>query len=204
MEPRPTVACLDDDAIAALAGGEPAAPAELEHLAGCAQCAARLAAVSRLLGSDEVAAELRRLEAPAGAAAWRRRLVRVAGGLAAAAILVVAFRALRGPPLPGDQLREEPMTVMAPPVPVQPSGTVERVDSLSWHGVSRATQYRVTLFTQDGSTVWETSSADTTVALGTAVRLAPGAVYYWKVEARTDWNRWTTSEMVEIRIRGDR
>lgn len=200
MDPRPTVACLDDDALAALAAGEPASLAELEHLADCAHCAARVTAVSRLLQSDEVSAELRGLETPAGAAPWRRRLVRVAGGIAAAAVIVLAVRAVRGPARPGVQLREQPVTLVSPPVPLQPSGTVARVDSLSWRTVPRATQYRVTLFAQDGSTVWETSSADTVVFLAPGITLTPGAVYYWKVEARTDWNRWTASELIEVRI----
>jgi hypothetical protein len=202
MDPRPTVACLDDDALAALAGGEPASPAELEHLAHCSQCAARVAALSRLLQSHEVSAELRALEAPSGAAAWRSRLIRVAGGLAAAAVLVLAIRAGLGPGRHAAQLREQPVTLVSPPIPLQPSGAVTRVDSLSWRSVSRATQYRVTLFAQDGSTVWDTSSADTVVVLAPGIALAPGAVYYWKVEARTDWNRWTASELIEIRIAG--
>jgi hypothetical protein len=202
FEANGSAACLDDDAIAALAEGfsEGGAPqGDLEHLAGCASCRARVAAVSRLLRNEEVAGELRRLEVGDGAGGSRRWL-RTAAGLAAAAALVLVVRSISLSHRPGFQLREEPVTLIAAPVPIEPIGTVARVDSLSWHTVARATQYRVTLFRQDGSTAWDTSTADTVVALPPEARPAPGAVYYWKVEARTDWNRWTASELIEIRI----
>ena len=197
-----SAACLDDDAIATLAEGFPdgrAPQLDLVHLAGCAHCRARVAGVSQLLRNAQVAAEVRHLEAAADGSGTRKRWLPLAGGLAATALLVLAVRSSLSR-RHDVQLREEPVTLIAAPVPLQPIGIVARVDLLSWHAVPRATQYRVTLFAQDGSTVWETSTADTVVTLAPGTRLAPGAVYYWKVEARTDWNRWTASELVDVRI----
>ena len=126
----------------------------------------------------------------------------MAGGVAAAAVLVLLVRTVAVSRVPEPVHREEPVTLISAPVLVRPVGAVARVDSLLWRTVARATQYRLTLFTQEGMTLWETGTVDTTVALPEAVKLLPGAVYYWKVEARTDWNRWTASDMIEIRIRG--
>ena len=101
-------------------------------------------------------------------------------------------------------MSEEPVTLISAPILLKPTGTVARVDALSGRSVPRATQYRLTLFTQEGTTAWDTETSDTTVALPANVHLVSGATYYWKVEARTDWNRWTSSDMVEIRIGGGR
>jgi hypothetical protein len=132
--------------------------------------------------------------------------VRVGGGIAAAAVVVLAAGYLSRTPRTELQLREAPLTLIAAPLPVQPSGDVTRVVSLSWRSVPQATQYRVTLFRQDGSTAWggETGASDTMVILPRGIGLTQGATYYWKVEARTDWNRWTSSELVEVRIEGRR
>jgi hypothetical protein len=198
--PEDSGACLDDEAIAAVVEGRSDGRA-LAHLAECGACRERVAEISRLLRHDPVAAEVRGIAAAVDETG-RGRWLRLGLGVAAA-VAVMAVYGIGRTPRP-DRLREEPVTLISAPVPVQPAGAVGRVDSLSWHAVARATQYRVTLFGQDGSTVWETGTTDTVVTLPAGIRLAPGGVYYWKVQARTDWNRWTASEMVEIRVGGSR
>ncbi len=197
-------ACLDDLTVAALAEGTLDATVQqpaLDHLLICTECRQRVAEVSRLLRDETVAADLQTVEI-ALAGSSRGKWLRVASGLAAAAVLVLFVRTVGGPRVSEPVHREEPITLISAPILLQPTGTVARVDSLSWHSVPRATQYRLTLFTQEGMTLWETGTVDTVVALPETVKLVSGAAYYWKVEARTDWNRWTASDMVEIRIGG--
>jgi hypothetical protein len=206
-EAEPALACLDDLTIAALADGtlaDAARAAALQHLATCAACRERVARVSDLLHDPAVEQEIRALETQSAPASPRSRWIRIAAGVAAAALVVLAVRSTRTLLQQDLRLRETPVTLISSPTLLQPTGTVARVDTLRWGAVPRATQYRVTLFSQEGATVWETSTSDTVVAIGAGVRLIAGAVYYWKVEARTDWNRWTASELIEIRIGGDR
>src|SRR5262249_21305624 len=122
---------------------------------------------------------------------------------AAAGVALLLIRTVdrsRGP----DRQREEPVTLISAPVPLGPAGIVDHVESLSWRSVPRAYQYRVTLFSEDGETVWETRTGDTVVTFPDTHQLKPEAAYYWKVEARSGWNRWSTSDLVEIRIRSRR
>lgn len=196
-------ACLDDLTVAALAEGALDATARepaLEHLLTCAQCRRRVAEVSSLLRDQAVAAESQAVETWPIGSARGRRWFRVAGGLAAAAVLVTLVRSIAGPRVREPVHREEPVTLISAPILLQPTGDVARVDSLSWRSVPRATQYRLKLFTREGETVWDSVTDDTVATLPTTVHLVTGATYYWKVEARTDWNRWTASDMVEIRI----
>lgn len=195
-------ACLPDDAIGALAEGGQGSAIEVAHLATCGSCAERLASVSRILAHEDVADVARSVRAPGGAA-WRRGWLAGASAVAAAALMIVVVRTARHPE-PEAALREEPMALIATPRPVQPVGAVERVETLSWRSVPGATRYRITLFTQDGVTAWTEGTADTALTLPLGVRLAPNAVYYWKVEARTDWDRWSSSELIEVRIGGPR
>lgn len=200
----PESTCLDELTITTLAErglDSPLGRAATDHLLACANCRKRVADLSRLLRDDRVAAEIRSLEALPVLPDRKRWWLRAAGGLAAAAVLVLLVRTTGPREVRDPVYREEPVTLMTAPVPLEPAGTVTEVDSLSWRGVSRASQYRVVLFSQEGATVWESVTSDTVIAVPASVRLHDGATYYWKVEARTDWNRWTASEMTEIRIR---
>jgi hypothetical protein len=197
--------CLDDLTIAALAEGaldSTARQPAIDHLLTCGHCRQRVAEVARMLRDATVAAEVRAVEVAPERSRPSRRWLGVAGGVAAAAVLVLLVRTVAVPRVPEPVHREEPVTLISAPVLLQPTGAVAGVDSLSWRSVPRATQYHLTLFAQEGTTVWDTETSDTAVALPATVHLVAGATYYWKVEARTDWNRWTASDMIEIRIRG--
>ncbi len=195
---EPTAECLDDDTIAALAEGRlegESHAAAVAHLAGCAWCRAAVASVTRALADSGVAREVRRAEG-----AGLRRLYRVALPLAAAAVLVLLIarpRALDQEP----SIHRAPTITAAPaPTPASPIGVVSDARVLRWAAVPSADRYRVTLFNAAAEVLYETEVAGTSVALPDSVMLAPGARYLWKVEARTGFDRWTSSELVEFSI----
>jgi len=72
-----------------------------------------------------------------------------------------------------------------------------------WSSVPRATSYRVRVFDPEGVVVWETQTSDTTVAPASAITLERGARYLWKVEARTDFDRWVGSALTEFKLSAD-
>lgn len=194
--PDPEKACLDDLTVAQLTEGtlDPdLRESAVAHLLGCGDCRQRVAEVASLLADDRVQSEVRALDAlsvqPKRWNGWRL----VAGGLAAAAVLAVLVRSAGTPLPPNVRHREQPVTVTAVPVLALPVGLVDRVDSLVWTGIPRAFQYRVALFREDGVGVWDSVTSDTMMAFPVGIRQEARAVFFWKVEARTDWNRWARS-----------
>jgi hypothetical protein len=189
-----TAECLDDDIIAGLADGtlDPALRATvLPHLAGCVRCRTALASVTRALSEPTVTRAIVATER------GPRRLYRIAVPLAAAAVLLLLLRSPspqdgghRGGGLPGA------------PVPVSPVGTVADVSVLVWRSVTGADAYRVTLFDAEGRVAYETRATDTAMSLPDSVVLVSGRPYLWKVEARTGFDRWITSELVEFSVAG--
>jgi hypothetical protein len=71
---------------------------------------------------------------------------------------------------------------------------------LRWTAVPGADRYRVTLFDADGRVLFETQVPDTIAALADSVSLQAGRPYFWKVEARTGFDRWTGSSLAEFRV----
>ena len=194
-----TPACLQDEMIAAAADGSLAPDgraAVLRHLATCARCREAVASVARALADPAVARELS--GAPGG-----RRWFRIAVPLAAAAVLLLVLSSPwaerspghRGPPAP------PPATT---PIPRSPVGTVAAVKDLRWSPVAGADRYRVTVFDVTGGVVYASQSSDTVAALPDSILLVPGASYLWKVDARTGFDRWATSELAEFRVAGPR
>lgn len=204
VEESPTPECLDDDTMAALAEGslDPTArAASLPHLASCARCRRAVASVARALADASLARELVRAER-----ASPRRLYRiVVPAAAAAAALVLLLAWPRGPndgEFPGAQHRAPGPTVATQPVPIAPVGTVAEAGMLRWSAVPSADRYRVTLFDDSGQVLYETQLSDTTAVLPDSILLVPGGTYLWKVEARVDWDRWSSSEVVPFSIAG--
>src|SRR2546427_305700 len=144
-----------------------------EHLAACAECRAEVVAVARLTRS----------------LIGRRRWA-VMAPLAAAAVLVLWLAPWQHQ---RPVLREPAVTTTVAPTPIAPRGSVTALPALTWSSVPRADRYQVTLFDRDGLVLWETHTADTTVAVPDTVRLVSGAPHYWKVAARTDLGRWGAS-----------
>jgi hypothetical protein len=190
-----TPACLDDETIAALADGtlNPQLRASVvSHVAACARCRGALASVARALADPAVAREL-------SAAGGGRRSYRIIVPLAAAAVLLLLLRSPspqdgghRGGGIPGANA----------PVPVSPVGTVADASVLVWRSVTGADAYRVTLFDAQGRVAYETRATDTATSLPDSVVLVAGRPYLWKVEARTGFDRWITSELVEFSVAG--
>jgi hypothetical protein len=205
QEPTPG-RCLDDAEIAALVDG--VGPARqgsaIAHLASCGRCRKELAAVTRLLRDPSVAREIETIQPSAP-----RRLGARSARLATAAGLVAAVLGgvILGPELlrnadAGDAaiLRERAITTTAAPRIVEPLGVATLADSLRWTSVPRADLYRITVWDREGSVVWEDETRDTVLALPEAIDASRGASLLWDVKARTGWDRWVASELVELTV----
>ena len=195
----PTPDCLDDDTLAALAAGilaTTARAAALPHVAGCPRCRGIVASVARALADPAVRREVASVEG-----AGRRRFYRIAVPLAAAAVLLLVLALPRRTDDGGPSHRGPPPTATAP-VPIAPIGVVASASSLQWTAVAGADRYRVTLSDASGRVVYERQVGDTVVALPDSIRLVAGRSYVWLVEARTGFDRWSTSQLVEFSIAG--
>jgi len=191
--------CLQDDMIAAVADGSLAPElrtAVLPHVGSCARCRGAVASVARALADPAVAREL---------SASRRggRVYRIAVPLAAAAVLLLLLRSPAGDRLPVHRGPPPPPPATTP-VPRSPVGTVSAVDALRWSPVAGADRYRVTVFDATGGVVYAAEVSDTVVAFPDSVALVPGHSYLWKVDARTGFDRWATSQLAEFSIAGAR
>jgi len=187
--------CLDDDTVAALAAGTIDAAARLHalsHLATCPRCRHAVASVARALADPAVAREV------AVAERGGRRLRYGVALSAAAGVLLL----LVGPRLLdlGRPVHRAPPPTGAVPVPASPVGVVADADTLRWVAVPGADRYRVTVFDAPGAVLYETQLADTVAVLPDSLVLVPGRPYLWKVAARTGWDRWSPSELVEFSL----
>jgi anti-sigma factor RsiW len=211
--------CFDELTIASIVDGELRAADHrhvIAHLAACPRCRTQVASVARLL-RDPFVAEAQQ-EVQRSAPPYRGVRVgsggrRIAGmsaltGLAAAAIVLVAVRSdspsgsssVAGRTSGTPVYREQAVTTTAAPRVIAPIGVVPAVDSLRWTSVPHADRYRVTVFDRHGNTAHEAQTADTALALPARVAFARGELYLWKVEARTGWDRWVESELVEFTV----
>jgi hypothetical protein len=213
--PRPLTRCLSDDEISVLAengrtedGHHPDAAA-LDHLAACARCCQRLAAVTRLLKDERVAAELLRLEAAAGTSAHGRfgLATTVAAATLAAAVLAMVFVLPRIASTPAYRTaapvtdhRESAITTTVAPRIVGPFGIAAASDSLRWTSVPHADRYAVRMFDREGTLVWNPETSDTVLAIPPHNIHNGVTTYLWKVEARTSWDRWVASEWADLTI----
>lgn len=193
-----TVDHLDHDTIAALVEGslDPAQRAQvLPHLAACATCRATVASVGCALADRKVSAAVSAVEGRG----WRR-WARVAVPVAAAAAVLV-FVALPSPAGDVEPVhRAAPITAAPAPAAVAPVGAVAPTRRLEWEPVSGADRYRVTLFGSEGEVLYEAELAGTVAQLPDTVELVPGERYWWRVEARTGFDRWAASDLIEFTI----
>lgn len=197
--PITTPHCLDAETVGALADGTLQVDARartLRHLLTCAFCRRAVASVAEALADGPVTHEIEVVEGRAGRW-WRGRTLRIAVPLAAAATVLVLLWS------PTNDVSSPHRAGVQPtvgPKPISPSGTVAGVQRLEWTSVQGADRYRVTLFAAQGGVLHETQAADTSVMLPDSVRLIPGTTYLWKVDARTGWDRWASSELVAFTI----
>jgi len=195
---EPTLKCLDDDTLAALAEGSldaAARAATLGHVASCPRCRSIVASVARALADPGVAREV-----ASPGRAGRRRFYEIALPAAAAAVLLVLAWPRHGDE--GESQHRSPPGAQAVPVPRSPVGVVAQAETLWWTSVAGADRYRVTLFDGGGQVLFETQLADTLAVLPDSIVLDHGRPYLWKVDARTGWQRWAASGLVEFSIAG--
>jgi hypothetical protein len=194
----PTAECLDDDTVAALADGrldDARRAGTMAHLAACAHCRQAVASVARALADPNVSRTIRVAERPG-----RTLFYRIAVPAVAAALLLIVLRSSPH----GAVHRDPTITGTAAPVPETPVGLVAEPGVLRWASVAGADRYRVTLFDAGSRVLFETELTDTVVALPDSIHFLAGRQYLWKVEARTDWDRWAASSLVEFRVAGSR
>jgi hypothetical protein len=194
---------LPAGALAALSdGGLDGEARELavEHLARCAHCRANLSSLVRALADPPVAHEVGRVDS-------RRRdpFLHVAVPLAAAAILLLVVwpRQLDDRRVTEAGHRAPTITAAPEPSGLWPIGPVAGASSLRWEAVPAADLYRVSLFDAKGRVLYESQLTDTVAPLPDSITLVAGLTYLWKVEARTGWDRWSGSPLVEFSLASD-
>ena len=187
--------CLDELAIAQAAEGS-ATPAAIAHLSSCAYCRRQLIGLRSLLAATPVAREV---GAPGPA---RRRAVAWVGlplaAAAAAVLLLVLIPRDSGPADAGaDRFRDEafPGGAAAPSL-IEPRDSLPGYPAaLVWSTVAGASEYRATIFDEEGAVLWTSETADTTAALPRDLPFTGRDVYWWRVEARVDFDRWIASSI---------
>lgn len=187
--------CFDEMAVARVAEGA-GGPADLAHLAECAACRLQVAEVAAVIGVDD-------FEPRQGISrrTWPRRLA-VVGAVAAAAVLTtVVTRTPANPPAGEAVYRDPAIVARAVPVVVSPVEAVAaRPIRLRWSAAEGATEYRVTVFDEEGSVVWAGVANDTTTVIPAEAPLVEGVQYWWRVEARVGFDRWSQSVVTPFTI----
>lgn len=158
----------------------------LAHLSHCADCRDEVADVSRVVTT--------------GTGGGVRRHRALLPAVAAAALLLTWVGAARMTSSPPVVHRDQASAGSAVPLPHAPIGRVIQLPGFVWTSVVYADRYRVRLYDRDGRMLWEHEGADTTVAAPATPLLKAGAAYFWKVEARTGFERWVTSELIEFEL----
>jgi hypothetical protein len=202
---------LDDDVLAAIIEGvEPGTHRKaIAHLAKCSECRNRVAAVATLLDDPVVAAEIPHLGRSlqlTGARRWSpARWASVATLAAAALITIVVARPDKiaerasSPKAQLETRREGTITTTAPRI-LSASTLTSIQDSVRWTSVPHADLYSVRIWNSEGTVVWSAETRDTALALPGVIALGD-ASYLWEVKARTGWDRWVSSDFVELNVR---
>jgi hypothetical protein len=197
-------ACLSDAAIAELVDGVASEDrgAMLEHVATCRRCLANVAGVARLLSDERMQREFQRLPPPSIRSRRRRLAVGGPVGLAAAAALLLTVAIPSDTRAPSEQPmhRDAVLTGTLAPRTIRPSAQTGHRGSLVWTSVPLADLYEVTLFGAEGSVIWVEETTDSVALVPDSLGLQAGETYFWKVRARTGWDRWSESDLTEFRI----
>ncbi|MEO7477196.1 MAG: zf-HC2 domain-containing protein, partial [Gemmatimonadales bacterium] len=175
-----------DQLVGYVRGSLEAAPhARVErHLADCRPCANEIGDLVRLSGRKR---------------SWFRPVP--AGAMAAAAALFLVVWINRPPSPDPAATREQPLAGIAAPVPLSPSGKAATPVVFSW-AAEGGVLYRVVLFDSLGSALFDGAAPTRALSLPDSIRLVPGALYLWKVEAEVAPDRWVSSDLVRFRPAG--
>jgi anti-sigma factor RsiW len=163
------------------------------HLLACPRCRSVVAATGRLLADDAVTRAM-----PSGPErGWKRWSLPLGLAAAAAVVLLVWPRSAEiSEPVPG--LRDSAIIGPPAPIPISPRESAARVDRFVWSMVAGVERYRLRLYDAEGTVLWTAETGDTIAVRPDSVSLAPGATYLWRVEAQTEWQRWSASDLVEF------
>jgi hypothetical protein len=185
-------------------------PERIAHLAVCARCREQVASVAALLREPSVASEIDRIAVRTAAPAGRRWRVAGAGALtalaASVAFMINGSARNDDASLPvvamsdAEPHREQSMTTTVAPSVITPVGATAAADTFRWTSVPRADRYRLTLFDREGKALWEAEGTDTTALRPDSIAAQRGVTYLWKVEARTGWDRWVATDLVEFSV----
>ncbi len=206
---QPADRCLDEIDLAGVLDGVASAMLDqwaVSHLAACARCRAQLAGATRLLREPLVTVELERLAASGPRPSRRRTHLAIAGGLAAAALAGVLLwpeaARLTGPDSVPDvnAYRERTLTTTAAPRILGPFTNATPADSLRWSSIPGADLYRITFWRRDGVVAWVGEIRDTVLALPAELTQTGEEHLLWDVRARTGWDRWVVSDLVEFTL----
>ncbi|HEX6048624.1 MAG TPA: zf-HC2 domain-containing protein [Gemmatimonadaceae bacterium] len=158
------------------------------HLERCAACRGALADTIEVLASDAGGSQVL---AP-GITRRRRRLPMLAIGVALAASIAGVVVLRRSPPASADaegRTRDAAPSALDERIPrltaIAPADGAARVaerPAFVW-SPTNADRYSFRLLTEDGTTVWSSETADTTLTLPVDVRLGRGTSYFWRVDA---------------------
>ena len=186
ITPDSAVEHLSPDTVAAFlegrASGEERARA-VAHFARCAACREELREVDRMVRHG------------------RRRRLAMLVPLAAAAGALFFLWPSQAPPGEAPGIERSRATAARLAV-VAPTASAEvAVDSVvfTWRSAGVGANYRVTVATEDGSTVWTGTTGDTTVSLPDSVTLAPSRTWFWYVDALFPDGRSTSTGIQRLR-----
>ncbi|MEE8385209.1 MAG: hypothetical protein V3S01_04785 [Dehalococcoidia bacterium] len=173
------------------------------HYLTCSRCQSELrlvAAIRDVLPEVRQAAQDTDVGAGTLTGRWFGR--HAGAGAVAAAIAAVLIGVLLVQPSREEGLPHREPVPEAADVPgaEAPTGEVAAVEDFRWAAVIAADLYRVTLYDDAGEVIWQVDTRETRIVLPDMVRLEPGALYLWQVDARVGWDRWVSSELVRFSI----
>ncbi|MFQ5889475.1 MAG: zf-HC2 domain-containing protein [Gemmatimonadota bacterium] len=132
----------------------------------------------------------------------------------AAAAAVVAFLLLAGPrsagpPEPTWETRQrteraserEAVASIAPVTPLPEAPVDPDRIMFTWRGIGGQPSYTLTLTAENGEAMWTAGTSDTSLVLPPDIRLEPGRLYFWYVDALLADGRSATSGLQSFTTR---
>jgi hypothetical protein len=96
--------------------------------------------------------------------------------------------------------RESPIAATVSPRALAPSAQTGLPLTLRWSSVPLANNYLARIYDAQGVVLFERETTDTLLLIG-RIGLRPETPYYWKVEARSGFDRSTSSALTEFTVR---